>query len=940
MVQRLRTPANRRFRLVLVLAIMFGVTSISTIVALYTDQLWFREVGFQSVFYGIFGTKVSLGLIFGAAFFTVMLVNLLIASRLMPAYGPVLDPRDPFERVRVQILPYIRWASLGISAFLAFLFAVGVGQQWEKFLLLRNAVKFGSTDPLFHRDLGFYMFKFPAYSFTYGWAFSSLFMIILVTAGAHFLLGGIRPQAPLGSRVSPQVKAHLSVLIGLLAILRAFGYRLDQFRLLYSRRGDITGATFTDVHAHLPALQLLFIISLIGAILFFVNIRFRGWALPVAGVGLWILTSILAGGLYPAFVQKFKVVPAQIQKEEPFLRRTIAATRAAYDLEKIKVREFPADPGISQQVLAENGATVSNIRLFSPQILKTAYRQLQEIRTYYQFNDVDVDRYQIGGQLRQVMLSTRELNLTPLESLSWQNNHLFYTHGYGAVVSPTNETSPEGQPLFLLQDIPSRSNEPSLDIKQGGIYYGEGLSDYSLVNTKQKELDYEEQDRSQLTTYAGDGGVKVGGFMRRLAFAWRFRDVNLLISGLVRKESKIIYIRQVRERLEKAAPFLSFDGDPYPVIVDGRIVWVADAYTTSSMYPYSEAVDFGARTAPSSGIGAPTMPGRRNYIRNSVKVTIDAYNGTMKFYVWDPKDPIIQVWNKAFPALFSPASEIPVSINEHFRYPEDQFRIQSFVYTQYHVTDPSTFFFRQDRWVIPRDPNKGEGTAAATQEEEIQPYYVLMRLPGAPTEDYLLILPMNPKDRPNMVSYLAADSGPDGYGELSDFRFPRTRQIFGVGQIHARINATQSISREISLLNQQGSRVVFGNLLVIPIGQSILYVQPLFLQSDQNAIPELKFVILATKEEVAIGNSLQDALAKLVAGEGEAISTPTDGGPPAVPGDAVKQALQHLIAADEAARRGDWATYGREQQLAREALERAASPSPSASPTTSASPSG
>ncbi|HLF69835.1 MAG TPA: UPF0182 family protein, partial [Actinomycetota bacterium] len=651
MVQRLRTPANRRFRLVLVLAIMFGVTSISTIVALYTDQLWFREVGFQSVFYGIFGTKVSLGLIFGAAFFAVMLVNLLIASRLMPAYGPVLDPRDPFERVRVQILPYIRWASLGISAFLAFLFAVGVGQQWEKFLLLRNAVKFGSTDPLFHRDLGFYMFKFPAYSFTYGWAFSSLFMIILVTAGAHFLLGGIRPQAPLGSRVSPQVKAHLSVLIGLLAILRAFGYRLDQFRLLYSRRGDITGATFTDVHAHLPALQLLFIISLIGAILFFVNIRFRGWALPVAGVGLWILTSILAGGLYPAFVQKFKVVPAQIQKEEPFLRRTIAATRAAYDLEKIKVREFPADPGISQQVLAENGATVSNIRLFSPQILKTAYRQLQEIRTYYQFNDVDVDRYQIGGQLRQVMLSTRELNLTPLESLSWQNNHLFYTHGYGAVVSPTNETSPEGQPLFLLQDIPSRSNEPSLDIKQGGIYYGEGLSDYSLVNTKQKELDYEEQDRSQLTTYAGDGGVKVGGFMRRLAFAWRFRDVNLLISGLVRKESKIIYIRQVRERLEKAAPFLSFDGDPYPVIVDGRIVWVADAYTTSSMYPYSEAVDFGARTAPSSGIGAPTMPGRRNYIRNSVKVTVDAYSGRIDFYIADATDPIVRAYGGAFPGL-------------------------------------------------------------------------------------------------------------------------------------------------------------------------------------------------------------------------------------------------------------------------------------------------
>ncbi|MCA1839478.1 MAG: UPF0182 family protein [Actinomycetota bacterium] len=931
-----RRPGNRRLRGIVIGVIVALVISISTIVSFYTDLLWYREVHFSQVFLKILYSKVLLAVGFGVVFFVIAFVNMLVVSRLMPPFR-VGDPRDPLERYRVTLLPYFRRFAFAISAFLAFVFAIGVAAEWDKVLLALNAKSFGITDPIFHRDIGFYVFRFPVYQFIYTWLFSSLVIIGLLIAGAHYLTGGIRAQGGLG-RLTPQVKAHLSVFIGLIAILKAWGYRLDQYRLLYSTRGDITGATYTDVHAHLPALKLLMIISIVAAILFIVNIRFRGWSLPIFGVGLWLLTGILAGRVFPYIVQKFTVVPAQIQKESGFLKRSIEFTRHAYGLDSIAVREYPAEPSVTAQTISDNGPTVKNIRLFDPDILKTAYKQLQEIRTYYEFNDVDVDRYQVNGEVRQVMLSTRELNLTPLDNLTWQNNHLFYTHGYGAVVSPTNETSTEGQPSFLVQDIPPASKAPELKITKGGIYFGEGLSDYSVVKTKQKELDFEEQDRSQLTTYSGPGGVKVNGFSRRLAFAWRFRDPNLLISGLIDKNSRILYYRQIRERLEKAAPFLAFDGDPYPAIIDGKIVWIADGYTTSSLYPYSESLNFGDRTGTDHGTGPPTIDGPNNYIRNSVKATIDAYDGTVKFYLWDNKDPIINAWRSVFPSLFSSKDAMPKAVLDHVRYPEDLFRIQSFVYRRYHVTDPSTFFFRQDAWVTPRDPNVGEGIATVAQSEEVQPYYVLMKLPDQTSEDYNLILPMNPKDRPNMVSYLTANSGPDDYGKLVDFRFPKTRQIFGVGQIHSRINATESISREITLLSQQGSQVRFGNLLVVPIGKSILYVQPLFLQADKNAIPELKFVILATKDQVVLGTSLDDAIKSLIEGGGSPLGPETPSTPSGnvTKDEAIRQALQHFLAGEQALKRGDFATYGKERDLEKASLDQAngtsPSPSPSASP--------
>lgn len=937
MAQRPSRPRGRRLRFGLILAALAFVISISTLTALYTDLLWYREVGFSSVFWTILGSRVLLAAAFGVAFFLFSLANLVIAGRLTPPWSLVVGPEDPFERYRGAFVPYLRVFALVGSAVLALLFALGIAPLWEGFVLARNAVPFGADDPVFGRDLGFFVFRLPVYRYLYSWAFSSLFVVTLIVAGAHYLTGGIRPQSPAG-RVTPQVKAHLSVLIGLIALLRAWGYRLDQFELMYSTRGDITGASYTDLHAQLPALRLLVVISIIGAVLFLVNIRFRGWALPLAGLGLWLLTSVLAGGVFPYVIQRFRVEPAQLQRERPYIKRNIEATRAAYGLEAMKVQEYPAKSALTADLVAQNQGTIDNVRLWDTETLKAAYTQLQAIRPYYQFRDVDVDRYRIDGRLQQVMLSARELDLANLGTQTWLNEHLVFTHGYGAVVSPTNEIAGEGRPEILVRDVPPTSEVPGLEITQGGVYFGEVLAPgaYSVVKTRQRELDFALADRTQTTRYAGRAGVQMSGPLRRLAFAWRFRDVNLLVSGLIRPDSKIVYYRQVRERLQKAAPFLRFDGDPYLVITGGRLTWMVDAYTVSRMYPYSERFNLGARTfLRGDPLQEPSIRGEYNYIRNSVKVVLDAYDGTTTFYVWDETDPIIRAWRKAFPALFQDASKMPPEIREHVRYPEDLFRIQAGVYQRYHMIDPVDFYTREDIWVIPSDPAEGQQPL----NDELQPYYVVMRLPGAAQEEYVLILPMNPKNRPNMVSWLAAKSGPEDYGELIDFRFPRGDQVDGVGQIHSRINVDPKISQTRTLLGQPGagSEVVFGNLLVFPIGTSILYAQPMFLRAEANPIPELKFVILATRERVVMEPTLEQALKVLL--EGGPVTAPSIGAPSRTKDELAKEAFQHLLNAEEAARRGDWAAYGREQEAAREALRRAVeegggrpSPSPSPSP--------
>jgi uncharacterized protein len=935
-----RLPRRRRARVILASTLLIFLLSISGVVAFYTDLLWYGEVKLKDVLWSIVTWKILLAVAFGLGFFVMAAVNLFIVGRIMPPYR-LTDPNDQFERYREAFLPYVRWLAIGGSAVLALFFAVGVTTYWDRFALATNMVPFHQIDPVFQKDIGFYVFRLPLLQFVYSWLFSAMMVITLVVAGAHYMTGGIRPQAP-GGGVLPQVKAHLSVLIGFIALLKAWGYRLDQYGLLYSNRGSVHGASYTDVNARLLALKLLVVISVIGAILFLVNIRIRGMQLPAIGLGLWLLTSLLAANAYPFIIQRFTVQPAEFTKEKPFIERTIQATRAAYGLKGISVREYPAKPTLTAEDVAANPDTIANIRLWDSTTLKEGFDQLQAIRTYYKFEDVDVDRYQLGGKTRQVMLATRELDPQELDKESWQNQHLVYTHGYGAVASLTAEKAGEGQPKFALKDIPPKPESPELSISTGGVYFGEGSSvDYSVVKTKQLELDYPTEGGNNYKSYEGRGGVPISGPLRRAAFAWRFRNVNLAISSLIRDDSRILFYREVDDRIRKAAPFLRFDDDPYAVIVDQRIKWVIDGFTVSEMYPYSERIDFASRSGATQN---GSLNGENNYVRNSVKAVVDAYDGTIDFYVWDETDPIIKAWAGIFPKLLKPKADMPANIQAHVRYPEDLFRIQTSMYTRYHVENAQDFFAKTDTWVIPADPVR-RAPATTGSPNEIEPYYVLMQLPGEHRLEYVLILPMNVRARPNMVAWVAARSDADVFGQLIDFRFPKTRAVEGVSQVHARINQTESISRERSLLGARGlgSEVLFGNLLVVPIQDSLLYVQPMFLRAEQNAIPELKNVILATSERVVMGPTLDDALKQLVAG-GDT-STPgtggtTEGGVAPTVAQLLEEARTHLAAADAALKAGDWQTYGREEQAARDAIRKATEvvPAPSPSPAPAASP--
>jgi uncharacterized membrane protein (UPF0182 family) len=824
----------------------------------------------------------------------------------------------------VAVEPYIKWILPAFAAQVALFVGVGAGSQWQTFLLWRysGGVSFGVQEPIFHRDASFYVFKLPFLHFVQGWLFSSLVGVTVIVAIAHYLSGGIRTQSPT-ERVTPQVKAHLSVLLGFIMLAKAWGYYLGRFDLLLSGRGIGTGASYTDVHAQKPALYFLTLVALACAVIFFVNIRLRGWAFPAIAIGLLVLTSIVAGAIIPAAIQRFSVAPQQLQREEPFIRYNIKFTRQAYDLNRIKVTQVNPSPDITQTDLSANQTTLSNIRVWAPGLLKQDYDQLQRIRQYYEFQDVDVDRYPLGNppEERMAMISAREVaqNSIPGNAGTWQNRHLVYTHGYGAVASQVNTSTPEGQPAFVLSDIPP-TGQIGLTAQGSRVYFGERQRDvpFVLVNTGAKELDYQ-QDSKQVTAppYTGQGGIRMGGFLGRLLFAWRFKDVNLLISSLVHGDSRVMIFRDIRDRIPKAAPFLQYDGDPYAAIVDGRIVWIQDAYTTTDEYPYSQRASLSNVTFGLSG--------QANYIRNSVKVVVDAYSGQMKYYVADPNDPIIQVWENAFPKLFTPFDEAPASLRAHFRYPEDLFTVQAEQYANYHVTNPSVFYGKQDFWAIPDDPT----IQAPAPPALLRPYYVLTAIPGQGAEAFYLILPFTPSGRPNMVSYMAAASDPADYGKLVSFEFPAGQNVNGPSQVFNRINNDPEFSSQRTLLGQGGSEVLFGNFLVVPIADSFLYIQPAFVQSRQaGAFPELKRIVVVHGGVVGVGNNLSTALSDSFTKEGQQPPTgPTQPPPTGTVSQQIRQLLvqaaDHFRRADAALKAGDLGTYQKEVQLAEQLIRRA-----------------
>jgi uncharacterized membrane protein (UPF0182 family) len=940
MVTRIPSPNLGRRRL------LVGVVAIAVLVILaftalsgfFIDLLWFREVHLSEVYWTILRTKAALAIAFGLVFFVALYANLWIVRRITPRYRALTPEQEIIERYRLQFEPYAWWIIPVFAVVIAVFVGLGVTAQWKTFLLWRNSsgVAFGSPEPLFGRDPAFYVFSLPWLEFVQGWVFSALVGILLITGLAHYLWGGIRPNAPgLGDKVTPQVKAHLSVLLGLIILTKAWGYYLGQFDLLSSPRGVVAGASYTDVNAQLPALRILVVIAIVCAVLFLVNIRMRGWALPVIAVGLLALASIAAGAAYPAFVQRFRVAPQELQRERPYLADNIRATRRAFGLDTISSQALPLSGTVTADDVDANGATIQNIRLWRPSVILQNYASLQRIRAYYEFTDVDVDRYIIDGQRRLVMLSAREISQKDIPGGgTWQNRHLVYTHGLGAVASQVNTATAEGQPVFRLSDIPPQGQPPLAD-NGARVYFGEGVtgdSPYVVVHSGAAELDYQgtaENDQEQVTTrYQGAGGIPLGNWFQRALFAIRYRDVNLMISGLIHGDSRIMINRSLEERVPKAAPFLQYDADPYAAIVDGRLVWIWDAYTSTTGYPYSQPIELGDVASQPVNDTAPALTGDANYLRNSVKVVVDAYDGSMTYYVSDPNDPIVRVWERAFPDLFSPMSDASADLAAHFRYPENLLQVQAAQFTTYHVTDPDVFYGKQDFWQIPDDP-----AAPTGQIVQMRPYYVLMRLPGEADETFALVVPFTPANRQNMVAWMAAKSDiGDDYGHVTSYEFPSGRNVDGPTQVFARINQNAQFSKERTLLSQAGSDVTFGDFLVLPIENGILYVQPVYVQAKQaNSIPELKRVIVVNGTEIGIGTTLEEAIADSIG----AAPPPSQGGgnggtqpPPTGTVDQqvaslLQEAADHFAAADAALREGDLATYQRQIGAARAAIAQA-----------------
>ncbi len=970
---RRRRSASGRIALLLVVgAIFLLMVSLRGIAGFYTDFLWFEELDITGVWKGVLGAKIVLGAVFTAVFFAIMWANLAIADLIAPTFRP-MGPEEQFVERYHEVVGnrggLVRLAMAGLFALIA---GPGVAGQWNSWVLFRNRVPFGASDLQFGRDIGFYVFELPFLKFVVDWLFATLVIVLIVTAVAHYLNGGIRFQTPL-QKVTPQVKAHLSVLLAVLALLKAVQYFLQRYELVYSSRGVVQGAGYTDVNAQLPALNLLVVISLFAVALFLVNILRRGWVLPVIAVGLWALVSVAVGAAYPAFVQKFRVQPTESTKERPYIQRNITATRAAYNLRDTRLNDFEAAADRNAVDLSANEETIRNLRLWDPSALQETYKRLQEIRNFYQINDVDVDRYMIDGRPTQVLISARELNVAGIPSPSWVNQHLVYTHGYGAVVTPSSAVAPDGNPDFRLKDLPPRG-VPAVD-EQPAIYYGQGVDGYAIVRTAQREIDYTEANGTNHTTvYQGDGGVRMDTVFRRAALALRFGDLNPFISTFVTSDSRAIYVRNIDERVRKAAPFLRFDADPYPVILGGRMVWIYDAYTTTSRYPYAQRADT-SRLSAQSELGNANF----NYVRNSIKVVIDAYTGEMTYYVVDPSDPIARAYRKAFPKLFTDGSTVEPELRAHFRYPEDIFKVQTNMFGLYHITNPGDFYNRTDAWDIAQQPGVvasaapvglvpgPAGQPVRAKEARMDPYYLLMKLPNAEDEDFLMLQPFVPfsrdDSRKDMTAFMVAKSDPAEYGTLEAFIMPRDRPVDGPALVNARINQQPEISQQITLLSTAGSDVKLGNLLVIPVNQSLLHVQPLYVQAEGTPLPQLKKVIAVFGERVVMRDSLEEALTVLFGGSPPTLEqqgpnqqgaqapppSPTPGGTPPVGGvnpnvaELLRQANAKFETANQALARGDLAAYQRDINDARDLIRRAteatspavaAGPPPTAPPTT------
>ncbi len=891
----------------------------NTVLGFYTDWLWYDSLVLTQVFFTRIGASLGLFAAGALAFWLVFVFNVLLVRRLNPQG---LDDTPLFEAVQavgVRITPVV----LLVGAFFAFFMGTGASSAWEELLLYFNQQPFGMTDPIFGRDVSFFLFTLPIWQFLRGWLMTT-FVITLIATGLASGIGWRGWGAPAA------VRAHLSCLGALILLLIAWQYRLDALELVYSSRGAVFGAGYTDVNAQLPAFTILVFVTIIAAVLLLVNVFLQqAWrAIVVVLVG-WIAISALAGNIYPNLVQRFQVNPNEFTREREYIAHNIDFTRAAFGLDRIVDENFDAESELTGAELLEQPDTIRNIRLWDYRPLLQTYNQVQALRQQYQFTDIDIDRYEVEGERRQLMLSARELIPEQLEqpAQTWVNRKLVYTHGYGVAASPVAEITPDGLPTFVLQDLPVQG---ILEVSRPQIYFGERTNEYVIVKTETEEFDYPRGEGGNVfTTFEGDTGIRIGGFLPRLAFAIQFADINLFISQELTSESQLLWRRNILQRTLEVAPFLRFDSDPYIVVGgDGNLYWFLDAYTVSGRFPYSEPSQYGTRTV---------QPGF-NYIRNPVKIIIDAYTGEMDFYLVEPDEPIAAAYARIFPSLFTPFEEMPEDLNAHIRYPNDLFSIQASVFRTYQMTEPTDFYNREDVWAWPEE-------IFDNQSRPMEPYYVLMQLPGSEDLDFIQILPFTPANRENMISWLAAQNDPEKYGEMLVYRFGKDSLVFGPKQIEARIDQDPTISSLLSLWNQQGSQVIRGNLLVIPIGESLLYVEPLYLQAATGKIPELKRVILATSDRVIMAENLGLALAELfgqdiladtklaelaISGDGELAAEAAAVEREEIEVDLAGSSLEELIVeansrysrAQEALTSGDWAAYGAELEGLERVLER------------------
>ena len=962
------------------LAILGIIIVLVTIAAQWwTEVLWFDSVGFTSVFWIELTTKI--GLFVACALVTAAIVasSLLIGYRTRPVYPPISAEQQNLDHYRELLEPLRRMATVVAPAVLGIFAGSAGASQWQTFLLWANRVPFGSKDAQFNLDIGFFVFTLPWLRFIVGFFTMALVLAALAAAVTHYVYGGLQLQTK-GERTTTAARVHLSLLLALLVLVQSGSWWLDRYSLTTKDSRLITGLTYTDQHAVMPTKAILAVAGVMCAALFVATIWTHSWRLPVVGVGLLAVTAVVVGGIFPAAIQSFKVKPSEKSLEAFYIDRNIKATRAAYGLSETKVTQYKASTTVNQGQLRNDAATIPGIRIVDPSVVSPTFKQLQAVKSYYQFPDaLDVDRYTINGKVNDTVVAVRELDLDglPPDQRNWVNDHTVYTHGFGLVAAYGNRSGDDGQPVFYQQNIPPVG---PLGAFEPRVYFGESSPEYSIVggptNGAKKELDYPDSSAigQQNNTYAGNGGVKIGNFAKKAAYAIKYRELKILLSDTVNSSSRLLDHRTPRERVERVAPWLTLDGNTYPAVVDGKVQWIIDGYTTSADYPYSRLQQIGnatvdsvtARTTSVQALAAAQV----NYIRNSVKATVDAFDGSVKLYAWDDQDPMLKAWSKAFGGTVRPMSEISGDLMTHLRYPEDLFKVQRSLMAKYHVTDAGAFFVGQDYWEVPDDPTQED------RKVDQPPYYLSIAMPGQASPSFSLTTTFKPVgDRPVLAGFMAVDANAgdqtgkrrEGYGALRLLELPRDTTVKGPGQVQNDIESsnigsprfTLTLSQFLNNNRTQGSQIQLGNQLTLPVGSGLLYVEPIYVRAKTgSSYPLSRAIVVAFGNQLAWSDTLTGALDGLFGGNSGAVAgdsgsgttTPTPTPPGGTPTDpALKSALAEVQKAfadgQDALKKSDFTAYGEAQKRLQTAIARAVAaqssgsltvPTPGATATTTA----